>query len=44
MINELKPIKDILKQLDKVTKKQLKKVIKAADKGFKKEKDNKRGK
>ena len=35
MIKNLKPIKNILKQLDKVSRKQLKKAIKAADKGFK---------
>ena len=37
MISKLKPIKNILKQLDKVSRKQLKKVIKTADKGFKRE-------
>ena len=37
MIGKLKPIKEILKQLDKVNRKQLKKAIKAADKQFKKE-------
>lgn len=41
MINELKPIKQILKQLDKVSRKQLKKAIKTADKSFKKEENNK---
>lgn len=41
MINELKPIKEILKQLDKVSRKQLKKAIKATDKQFKKERKKK---
>lgn len=36
MIGKLKPIKEILKQLDKVNRKQLKKAIKAADKQLKK--------
>ena len=43
MINELKPIKQILKQLDEVSRKQLKKAIKTADKSFKRKERKKWG-
>lgn len=43
MINELEQIKEILKQLDKVSRKQLKKAIKATDKSFKRKERKKWG-